>query len=75
MGDARPAPSKNRPAPRNKKRRTGRFLRTLQILFSILMMIAVPVAALIIAYGYGNGDSLQVDATNVFRDIAELLGI
>ena len=60
---------------RRPKRRTGRFVRALQILLSIVVMIAVPVAALVLAYGYGNGDPLRVDATNVVKDIADLLGI
>jgi actin-like ATPase involved in cell morphogenesis len=80
---ARPvsAPPKTRPQPsqpsrptRPTKRRSGRFRRALQILLSMLVMIAVPVAAMVLAYGYGNGDSLREDATNLVRDIAGLLG-
>jgi len=46
-----------------------------QILLSVLMMFAVPAAALVIAYGYGNGDSLEVNASNLIKDIAELIGV
>ncbi|MEV4343369.1 Hsp70 family protein [Actinoplanes sp. NPDC049596] len=66
-----PAPARgNKP----RKRRSG-FVRFLQVLFSIVLMIVVPLFALVVAYGYGNGDSLGVDAENLFREIWELLGI
>jgi hypothetical protein len=50
-------------------------VRALQIMLSVVVMIAVPLAALLVAYGYGNGDSLTVDAENLVRDIRSLLGI
>ncbi|MFF5293545.1 Hsp70 family protein [Paractinoplanes globisporus] len=62
-------------AKRRPRRRRGRFVRALQIMLSIVVMIAVPLAALLVAYGYGNGDSLTVDAENLVRDIRSLLGI
>ncbi|WP_436526880.1 Hsp70 family protein [Actinoplanes sp. HUAS TT8] len=58
---------------RPPKRRRNPFLRFLQVLLSILTMICVPLAALILAYGYGNGISWTQDAINVFNDIASLL--
>ena len=70
--DTRPMPK----APKRKpRRRRGRFLRFLQIVLSIVVMVTVPLAALVVAYGYGNGDSLVVDAQNLVRDIENLLGI
>ena len=78
---ARPAQTPRKPqAPKKPKapaprRRPGRFLRCLQVMLSVVVMIAVPLAALVLAYGYGNGEPLTVDATNLVRDIAELLGI
>jgi hypothetical protein len=42
---------------------------------SLLVMIVVPATAVLLAYGYGNGDPIQVDAENLLRDIADLLGI
>jgi len=57
------------------RRRRGRFLRFLQIMLSIVVMVTVPLAALLAAYGYGNGDSLEVNAHNLVRDIVNLLGI
>ena len=63
------------PQPRRPKRRARGFLRFLQVLFSVLMMIVVPLVALVVAYGYGNGRSLPVDAGNLVRDIRDLLGI
>jgi molecular chaperone DnaK len=61
--------------PRKVRRRSGKFVRFLQILLSIVVMIAVPLAALVLAYGYGDGDSLTDNATNVVKDIAGLLGL
>ncbi len=72
---ARPAPARPAPARPKARRRPRRFLRFLQILISILVMIAVPVAALILAYGWGNGEPIQQDATDVVKDIARLLGL
>ncbi|HEX5200755.1 MAG TPA: Hsp70 family protein [Actinoplanes sp.] len=66
----RPAPSKRKP-----RRRRGRFVRFLQIMLSILVMILVPLVALVVAYGYGNAEPLTVDAENLVRDLADLLGI
>jgi hypothetical protein len=65
------------PAPKGRKpkRRTSGFVRFLQILLSAIVMIVVPVTAMVVAYGYGNGTSLEVDAQNLVRDIAGLLGI
>jgi molecular chaperone DnaK len=62
-------------AKRKPRRRRGRFLRFLQILLSIVVMVTAPLAALVVAYGYGNGDSLVVDAHNLVRDVENLLGI
>jgi len=75
----RPARTDTRSMPivpqRKPRRRRGRFLRFLQIMLSIVVMVTVPLAALVVAYGYGNGDSLVVDAKNLVRDIESLLGI
>jgi hypothetical protein len=35
----------------------------------------VPLVALVVAYGYGNAEPLTVDAENLVRDLADLLGI
>jgi actin-like ATPase involved in cell morphogenesis len=78
-----PAPSRGssspqavqRPPARKPKRRRGGFLRFLQVLFSVLVMIAVPLVALVVAYGYGNGHSLQQDTVDLIDDIRGLLGI
>jgi actin-like ATPase involved in cell morphogenesis len=61
--------------PRRPPKRRGRFLRGLQILLSVLVMIAAPVAALVLAYWYGNGDTLPVSADNLIHDIRNLLGV
>ncbi|GIF03038.1 Hsp70 family protein [Actinoplanes siamensis] len=71
----RPVPrQRQRPAQRPKRRRS-RVLRFFQVLLSVLTMICVPLAALILAYGYGNGLSWQQDAIDVFNDIATLLNL
>ena len=38
-------------------------------------MVVVPVAALVFAYGYGNGHSIQQNTLDVLKDVADLLGI
>jgi molecular chaperone DnaK len=68
-----PAPPA-RPAKRRPRRR-GRFLRFLQVLLSLLVLVAVPLLAMVLAYGYGNGDSIADDARHVVSDIAEFLGL
>ncbi|MFI1989474.1 Hsp70 family protein [Actinoplanes sp. NPDC020271] len=74
----RPAPKaekKRKAAAPRPARRRNPFLRFLQVLLSLLTMICVPLAALILAYGYGNGEPWQKDAVDVFTDIAKLLHI
>jgi molecular chaperone DnaK len=70
----RPSAAQPRPA-RRPRRRAKRFLRVVQILVSMLVMIAVPLLALVAAYGYGNGISLEVDAVNLVGDVRRILGI
>jgi hypothetical protein len=79
---SRPASrAKARPSARTapqrppKRRRRGRFVRFLQILLSVLALIAVPLVAMLLAYGYGNGDSIEQDARHVIEDIARLVGL
>lgn len=64
-----------RPPKARKPKRRGGFRRAVQILFSIIFMIAVPLAALVVAYGYGNAEPLTDDARHLWHDIAQLLGI
>jgi len=72
---AQPAPTAPpRKKPRKKKRR-GRFLRFLQVLVSIVVLISVPLLAMVLAYGYANGDPMVDDARQVFSDIARHLGL
>jgi actin-like ATPase involved in cell morphogenesis len=68
---ARP-PAAVRPRPR---RHPGGFVRLLQVLFSIVLLIAAPVAAMVFAYSYGTGEPLQVAATQLVHQLRELLGI
>jgi hypothetical protein len=63
-----------RPPKPARKKRNG-FVRALQILISIVMMLGVPLFALLLAYGYGNGAPLSVDAENLLQEIRELLGL
>jgi len=58
-----------------RKRRRGRFRRFLALVFSFVVMIVVPVVAAVLAYGYGNGDSIEESARNLVRDILDLTGI
>ncbi|MEV6843315.1 Hsp70 family protein [Actinoplanes sp. NPDC051411] len=68
-------PRPARPKPSKPPRRPGRFVRFLQILLSIIMMIAVPLVALLLAYGWGNGEPIKDDAVDLVKEIADLLGI
>ncbi|MEU8655986.1 hypothetical protein AB0C31_04550, partial [Actinoplanes philippinensis] len=63
------------PALVRRPRRRGRIRRALQILLSLVVMITVPIAALILAFGYGNDATIEQDAVDVFKQIAELLGL
>lgn len=69
---ARPAPQ---PPKRRPKRRGRRFLRFLQVLISVLVLITVPLVAMLLAYGYGNGYDIEDDARHVVQDIARYLGL
>jgi len=72
---APPAPKARPAAPKRKPRRRGGFARFIRFVVSLLVMIVVPATAVLLAYGYGNGDPIQVDAENLLHDIADLLGI
>lgn len=72
VAHAAPAPDV---APVRRPRRRGRLVRAIQILFSVMVMITVPVAALVLAYGYNNDEPIEQDVINVFRDILELLSL
>jgi molecular chaperone DnaK len=71
---AKSSPQATRRPPKRKPRR-GRFVRFLQFLLSVFFMLAVPLIALFLAYGYGNGVSLSQDWANLIDDIRDLLGI
>ena len=75
----RPAKPKSqkalRPAAAPRPRRRGRLVHFVQVVFSLLLLVTLPVLAMVLAYGYGNGESLQEDALHVARDIARLVGI
>jgi molecular chaperone DnaK len=68
-------PAARPPAPKRKHRRRRRFLRFVQVLLSVLVLISVPLVAMLLAYGYGNGHSIEEDARDVVADIARLLGL
>jgi molecular chaperone DnaK len=69
----RPQPQVSQAVRRGK--RPGGFLRLLQVLLSLIVMIVVPLAALLLTYGYGNGLSIEEDARNLIEEIRSLLGI
>jgi molecular chaperone DnaK len=68
-------PKSAKPRPAKPPRRPRRFLRFVQILLSILCMIAIPLVALLLAYGWGNGEPINQDAVDLVRDLASLFGI
>ncbi len=75
MSRPAPPPAPTRPQKKRRPRRRGRFLRFLQVLLSIVVLLAVPLLAMVLAYGYGNGDSIQKDAEHVIEDIARFVGL
>ena len=64
---ARPAPA---PKPR---RRPGGFLRFLEILLSIIVLVAVPLAAMVLAYSYGTGEPFRDAALELARNLRDLI--
>jgi hypothetical protein len=50
-------------------------VRLLQVLASLAVLGAVPILATVVAYGYGNGQPLTQDATDLLRDVARALGL
>ena len=64
---ARPAPA---PKPR---RRSGGFLRFLEILVSIIVLVAVPLAAMVLAYSYGTGEPFRDAALELARNLRDLI--
>jgi actin-like ATPase involved in cell morphogenesis len=75
---SRPAATVRRDAPAarpraRRPRRSGGFLRFLQILLSIAVLIAVPVAAMVLAYASRTGEAPQEAATQLLKDLANLV--
>jgi hypothetical protein len=62
-----------RTSPSRPRRRPGRFLRAVQVMLSIVVLVGAPVAAAIAAYGYGNGLPIQDDAVDLGRDLYRML--
>jgi hypothetical protein len=63
------------PPPVRRPRRRGGVLRFFQMVLSLAVLVSVPVLAAVLAYGYGNGDSWQVDIRNLWRDLLPMIGI
>jgi actin-like ATPase involved in cell morphogenesis len=63
-----PAPAARPPV----RRRRGGFLRFLQITLSVLVLIAAPVAAMVLAYASRVGESPQAAVTQLLNDFADL---
>jgi hypothetical protein len=63
-----------RPAPaRQPQRRPGGFLRFLEILLSIIVLVAIPLAAMVLAYSYGTGEPFRDAALELARDLRDLI--
>jgi hypothetical protein len=72
--DRRPAPARrDRPAPVPRPRRRGGLLRSLQVMISVTVLVGAPLAAAVLAYGYGNGLPLQQDAIELVKDLVRLI--
>jgi len=56
------------------RRRRGGFLRSLQILLSIIVLVGAPVIAMVLAYASRIGESPQTAITQLVSDFADLFG-
>jgi hypothetical protein len=70
---SRPAPSRPPPPSGRTRRRSRGFTRFLQVLLSLIVMIAAPVAALVVAYSYSTGASLPDSAVQVAGELRDLI--
>jgi hypothetical protein len=70
--EAQPAPRQAAARPAGRRRRSG-FVRFIQVLLSIVVLIAVPLAAMVFAYSYGTGQSLPDAANNLVNDLEGIL--
>jgi hypothetical protein len=63
------------PAARTRppRRRTGGVLRFLQVLLSVLILIAVPAVALVAAYGVSAGESIDSAVQSLLEDLQRLV--
>jgi hypothetical protein len=67
----RPVPS--RPPARRRPRHPGRLLRFLEILLSAIVLITVPLAAMVLAYSYGTGESFRDAAIQLAHELLNLV--
>jgi actin-like ATPase involved in cell morphogenesis len=73
-GKGSPPRAAARPGPAPKpKRRPGGFLRFLEILLSIIVLVAVPLAAMVLAYSYGTGEPFRDAALELARNLRDLI--
>jgi hypothetical protein len=70
--EVRPAPARP-PARPSANRRPRRFLRFVEILLSILVLVTVPLAAMVLAYSYGTGEPYREAALELAREIRDLV--
>jgi molecular chaperone DnaK len=70
--DARPVTT--RPPAAVRKRRPGGFVRFLQLLLSMAVLIVAPLAALVFAFSFSTGESLQEAANALVVELRHLLG-
>ena len=59
--------------PARRPRRTGGFLRFLQALLSVVVLIVVPSVAMVLAYASRTGEAPREAAIELLKDLADLL--
>jgi molecular chaperone DnaK len=69
---ARPQSARPPAANPRPQRRPGGFVRFLQVLLSIIVLITVPLLAMVLAYSYGTGEPFREAAIHLAGDLAEL---
>jgi len=56
-----------------RRRRPGGFVRFLQVVLSLIVLVAAPVAALVFAYSFGTGLTLPEAVDQLYEELRNLV--
>jgi actin-like ATPase involved in cell morphogenesis len=71
--EPQPRPVVARPPAAVRRRRPGGFVRFLQVVLSLLVLVAAPVAALVFAYSFGTGLTLPEAVDQLYVELRNLV--